>query len=156
MARVNQVQYVNFYTAGSAAYKYEPTPLPKKKQATLPKMRRKKRIVIHVDPVAVLCACAAVVLLVMMLSSLVQFSAVQKQEAQMAAYVEQLKQENEALDAEYRSGYDLEEIRDIALGMGMVPVDQVEHIQVELNVPVVEEEPTAWENFCTFLTGLFA
>ncbi len=155
MARVNQVQYVNFYTAGSAAYKYEPTPLPKK-QATLPKIRRKKRIVIHVDPVAVLCACAAMVLLVMMFSSLVQFSAVSKQEAQMAAYVEQLQKDNAALDAQYRAGYDLDEIRDIALGMGMVPVEEAQHIQVELKVPVVEEEPTAWENFCTFLAGLFA
>ncbi len=155
MARVNKVQYVNFYTAGSAAYKYEPTPLPKKK-ATLPKIRRKKRIVIHVDPMAVLCACAAVVLLVMMLSSLVQFSAVRKQEAQMAAYVEQLQEQNAALDAEYRAGFDLEEIREIALGMGMVPADQAQHIQVQLSAPVVEEQPTAWENFCTFLAGLFA
>ncbi len=155
MARVNQVQYVNFYTAGSAAYKYQPTPLPKKK-ATLPKMRRKKRIVIHVDPIAALCACAAVVLLVMMVSSLVQFSAVQKQENQMAAYVQQLQQENEALDAQYRAGYDLDEIRDIALGMGMVPAENAEYVQVELNVPPMEEEPTAWENFCTFLAGLFA
>ncbi len=154
MARVNKVQYVNFYTAGSAAYKFEPKPLPKK-QATLPKIRRKKRILVHVDPVAVICGCVAVVLLVMMLTSLIQFSAVRQQEQQMAEYVQQLQQENAALQAEYRAGYDLEEIRDIALGMGMVPVEQAEHIQVELNVPVVEE-PSAWENFCTFLAGLFA
>lgn len=156
MARVNKVQYVNFYTAGSAAYKYEPAPLPKKKQATLPKMRRKKRIVIHVDPLAAIGACVAVVLLVMMLSSLVQFTAVQKQEAEMAAYVQQLQTENTALQAQYRGSYDLEEIREIALGMGMVPAEQAERVQVQVSTPVVEEEPTAWENFCTFLTGLFA
>ncbi len=156
MARVNKVQYVNFYTAGSAAYKYEPTPLPGKKQATLPKMRRKKRIVIHVDPVAVLCVCLAVVLLVVMLTSLAEFFDARQQERQMAAYVQQLQQENATLQEEYRAGYDLEEIRDIALGMGMVPAEQVEHLRVELNVPEVVEEPTAWENFCTFLAGLFA
>ncbi len=154
MARVNKVQYVNFYTAGSAAYKFEPKPLPKK-QATLPRIRRKKRIVIHVDPVAVLCGCVAVVLLVMMLSSLAQFTVVHKQEQQMAEYVEQLRQENSALQEEYRSGYNLDEIRDIALGMGMIPAEQAEHVKVELNVPQVEQ-PTAWDNFCTFLAGLFA
>lgn len=156
MARVNKVQYVNFYTAGSAAFKYEPAPLPKKKQATLPKVRRKKRIVIHVDPVAAIGVCVAMVLLVMMFSSLAQFAAVQKQEAQMAAYVEQLQQENAVLQSEYQAGYDLEEIQDIAIGMGMVPAEQAERVQVQVSAPVVEEEPTAWENFCTFLTGLFA
>lgn len=156
MARVNKVQYVNFYTAGSAAFKYEPTPLPKKKQATLPKVRRKKRIVIHVDPVAAIGVCVAVVLLVMMFASLAQFAAVQKQEAQMAAYVEQLQQENAVLQSEYQAGYDLEEIQDIAIGMGMVPAEQAQRVQVQVSAPVVEEEPTAWENFCTFLTGLFA
>ncbi len=155
MARVNRVQYVNFYTAGSAAYQYEPKPAPKKK-ATLPKMRRKKRIVIHVDPVAVLCGCAAVILLVMMLSGLAQFAAVRQQEAEMAAYVEQLREENAALDAEYRAGFDPEEIRQIALGMGMVPVEQAPRMELEVHVPAVEEEPTLWENFRTFLTGLFA
>lgn len=156
MARVNQVQYVNFYTAGSAAFQYEPTPLPKKKQATLPKVRRKKRIVIHVDPVAAIGVCVAMVLLVMMFSSLAQFAAVQKQEAEMAAYVQQLQQENMTLQSEYRAGYDLDEIREIAIGMGMVPAEQAQRVQVQVNAPVVEEEPTAWENFCTFLTGLFA
>lgn len=156
MARVNKVQYVNFYTAGSAAFKYEPTPLPKKKQATLPKLRRKKRIVIHVDPVAAIGVCVAVVLLVMMFSSLAKFAAVQKQEAQMAAYVEQLQAENAALEQKYRSSYDLEEICQIAQGMGMVPVEQAERVQIQVSAPAVEEEPTAWENFCTFLTGLFA
>ena len=156
MARINQVQYVNFYTAGSAAYKYEPTPLPKKKQAQLPKMRRKKRILVYVDPVAILGVCIAMVMLVMMISSFVQLSTAQKQEAQMAAYVEQLQQENVQLRSEYEAGYDPEEIRQIALGMGMVPADQVEHIQIQAAPPVVEEELTAWENFCMFLTGLFA
>lgn len=156
MARRTEVQYVNFYTAGSAAYKFEPTPLPKKKQAGLPKMRRKKRILIHVDPVAVLGMCVAVVMLIMMLSSLSQLQDVHQQEAQMAAYVNQLQETNNRLQSEYKAGYDLEEIREIALGMGMVPAEQAQRIQVQVSQPVVEEEPTAWENFYLFLTGLFA
>jgi hypothetical protein len=156
MARINQVQYVNFYTAGSAAFKYEPTPLHKKKQATLPKMRRKKRILIHVDPVAILGVCMAVVLLIMMASGFAQLGEARRQEAQMAAYVTQLQQENVQLRTEYEAGYDLDEIRQLATAMGMVPAEQAERVQVHVNVPVEEEEPTAWENFCMFLTGLFA
>ena len=60
---------------------------------------------------------------------------------------------------EYREGYDLEEIREIALAMGMVPMEQLETVQI--SVPVVEaeeqaQEPSGWEAFCTFLAGLFA
>lgn len=132
MARINRVQYVNLYTVGSAAYKYEPEPQPRK-QATLPKMRRKKRIVIHVDPVATLGAVLAVVLLVMMFASLAQLSVARKQEAQMASYLEWLQQENSRLQEEFEAGYDLEEIQQIAEGMGMVPEEAAQHQQVQVN-----------------------
>ena len=156
MARKTQVQYVNFYTAGSAAYKYEPAPLPAKRPAKLPKMRRKKKILVYVDPVAIIGVCVALVLMVMMFSSLAQLNAAQQRNARMAAYVEQLQQENVQLQQEYRSGYDLEEIRQVAMGMGMVQAEQAPRIQVQVAQAQVMEEPTAWENFCMFLTGLFA
>jgi hypothetical protein len=70
--------------------------------------------------------------------------------------VTQLQQENVQLRTEYEAGYDLDEIRQLATAMGMVPAEQAERVQVHVNVPVEEEEPTAWENFCMFLTGLFA
>lgn len=155
MARINEVQYVNFYTAGSAAYKFEPAPVPKK-QATLPKPRRRKKIRIFVDPAAVLGVCAVLVLLVMMIAGLAQLGQVREQEAQMAAYVQSLQQENAQLQAQYEAGYDPEEIREIATAMGMVPAEQAPRIQVQVAAPIVEEEPTAWENFCMFLAGLFA
>jgi hypothetical protein len=64
-----------------------------------------------------------------------------------------------ALQNKYDSSYDLEEIREIALAMGMVPMEQLETVQI--SVPVVEaeeqaQEPSGWEAFCTFLAGLFA
>jgi carbohydrate diacid regulator len=49
-----------------------------------------------------------------------------------------------------------EELEKIALAMGMVPSSQVPHISMDVTVPQQEAEPTAWENFCAFLTGLFA
>lgn len=155
MARKTQVQYVNFYTAGSAAYKFEPAAQPAKK-AGLPKPRRRKRIRVYVDPMAVLGVCAVLVLLVMMFTGMAKLGRAQQEQAQMAAYVERLQEKNAQLQQQYHEGYDPEEIYRLATAMGMIPVEQAEHIQVPVSHPTVEEEPTAWENFCSFLTGLFA
>ena len=156
MARINQVQYVSFYTAGSAAYKFDPKPEAKKK-AKLPKYSRKKRIVLRVDPVAVIGVCVAMVMLVMMVSGLVQLGQINRQSQQMQDYVTRLETENVKLEAEYKAGYDLEEIRQIALAMGMVPADQVQKVPLQNLAPLIqEEEPSAWDNFYGFLVSLFA
>jgi len=155
MARINPVQYVSFYTAGSAAYQLDPAPVHKKK-AQLPKLRRRKRIVVRLDPVAALGVVVCMVMLVMMISGLVQLGEIRAREAKMEAYVQTLQEKNAQLEQTYREGYDLEEIREIALAMGMVPGSQAEHIQVSVNEPITVQEPTPWENFCMFLTGLFA
>lgn len=156
MARKNEVQYVNFYTAGSAAYQYDPMPLPKKQEAKLPKPRRQKRIRIVVDPVAVLGVVVGAVMLVMMISGMVRLQAVKQQQAEMAAYVQRLEAQNEQLRATYEQGYDLDEIYEIATAMGMIPAQQAQRVQVNVTVPEAEQEMTVWESFCTFLTGLFA
>ena len=44
----------------------------------------------------------------------------------------------------------------IASAMGMIPKEQAQHIEITVEVPEMEKEPTAWENFCTFLADLFA
>ena len=156
MARRNEVQYVSFYTAGSAALKFEPVTVPKKK-ASLPKQRRAKKIRIFVDPMALIGGCVAAVMLVMMLVGLGQLQAARQQEAQLQAYVQHLEAENTKLDAQFQAGYDPQEVYDVAIGMGMIPADQAEHIQVSVEIPAeAEEEPSAWENFYTFLLGLFA
>lgn len=155
MARRTEVQYVNFYTAGSAAYKLEPVTQPKKK-ASLPKPRRAKRIRVYVDPMAVLGVCVAMVLLVMMFVSLAHWNAAQGQEAQLQAYVTQLQAENAQLREEYLAAYDPQEVYEIATAMGMIPAEQAQRVRITVTEPAQQEEPTAWENFCMLLTGLFA
>ena len=155
MARQPQVQYINFYTAGSAAYRYE-EPIPKKAEVKLPKPHRKKRIILRVDPVAVIGICMAVVMLCMMISGVCDLVQARQEKAQMAAYVQQLQQENAQLQAEYEQGYDLDEIYEIAITMGMIPAEQAEHITVSVTHMEAEQEPSGWENFCIFLAGLFA
>lgn len=155
MARQPQVQYINFYTAGSAAYRYE-EPVRRKAEVTLPKPRRRKRIILKVDPVAVLGLCVAVVLLVMMICGACSLVSARQQQMQMASYVQTLQNENAKLQEEYEQGYDLEEIYEIATAMGMIPAEQAQHIRISVTEVEAEEELSGWENFCMFLTGLFA
>ena len=74
----------------------------------------------------------------------------------MESYVERLQAQNEALTETYKAGYDLQEVQKMALALGMVPQEQVEHVTISVSVPQIEEAPGTWERFTTFLTGLFA
>lgn len=152
MARKAQIQYVSFYSAGSAAYQVELNPATKK--AKLPAPRRAKRKVVYVDPVAIAGIFVAVVMLVVMLVGLVQFGAAHNRKMELENYVISLQQRNESLEETYYAGFDPEEIRSIALARGMIPAEQAQ----VLYVPAQEEEPQTQENrsLWAFLTDLFA
>ena len=60
------------------------------------------------------------------------------------------------LTVEYRSGYDLEEIRSAALSLGMIPAEEAQMRSFTVTMPVQEPEPTFLENLQWFLKGLFA
>ena len=98
----------------------------------------------------------ALVLLVLLGVGFVRLQTAQAEAKALEDYVVSLQEKNDRLYAEYSAGYDLAEIEKIALAMGMVPSSQVPHISMDVTVPQQEAEPTAWENFCAFLTGLFA
>jgi cell division protein FtsL len=138
------------------AYQLNTMPARKKKKVTLPKLRREKKTVVRLDPVAICGIAMAAVLLVLLV---VGFSRLQDARAETAAlesYVSDLREENKQLQDTYSAGYDLEEIEKIAQAMGMVPQSQIPQVEIEVNVPQQESQPTAWEAFCAFLTGLFA
>ena len=68
MARQPDIQYINFYTDGSAARKVKP--VREFEPVQLPKVRRKKRVVVRIDPIAVTGIVLAVVLLCMMFTGI--------------------------------------------------------------------------------------
>ena len=156
MARKTEIRYINCYISGSAAYQVEPKSLPKNNQSKLPAQRRRKKLVLYVDPIAILGICVAFVMFVLMIAGAVKLNAAQKQAAEMNRYVATLQVQNEALRAEYEAGFDLDEVRQIAEARGMIPAEQAQQVRVQLSVPQEVEEPSTWENFLTFLTGLFA
>ena len=108
------------------------------------------------DLVAVGGIMAAFVLSIMLIVGLVQMNQAQREASMFKEYALSLKQDNAEMRHTYASGYDLEEVRDIAITMGMVPVEQVEHVTMQVVTPQVEQEPTAWESFWAFFLGMFA
>ncbi len=154
MTNKPDIQYIQFYTAGSAAQKIAPVvPL---KTLRMPKVRKHKKITLFIDPVATAAIAMCAVVLIFMFVGLGQLNTVRQQNAVMAEYVQTLQSEKAALEAAYEAGYDLEEVERTALALGMVPKDQVQRIAI--TVPSVEQEASAgaWDQFCTFLAGLFA
>lgn len=154
MARKTEVCYISYYMAGSAAYQVEPK--PRKKEVKLPKQRRKQRMVLYVDPVAILGIFVAFVMFILMIAGAVRLNSTHKRADQMANYVTTLQAQNQELRTQYEQGYDLEEIRQIAEARGMIPISQAQQVHIQVSVPEEVQEPSAWESFMTFLTGLFA
>lgn len=156
MAQRMDIQYIRLYTDGSAALKLEPAVSQNK-----PNLNRRPYKVkckkIYVDPVAILSIAVAVCMLVMMCVGFAQLGQAKKQVAVMEAYVDRLQAENERLTMQYQEGYNLEEVRQTALEMNMIPAEQAQYVLIE--IPAEPEQPTQvslWERLGTFLTGLFA
>lgn len=160
MARQPDIQYVRYYTSGSAARKIELQPEKKKKnpvaQPQRPRTRQQKKTVIYLDPISVLAVMVAGIMLITMVIGMLRLGQVNAEVDAMDSYVAQLRQENSALRQEYESGYDLKDIEQKALEMGLVPIEQVEHVTVALPEAPVEAEPTFWEKAAAFFSELFA
>lgn len=155
MAMQPEVRYINAYVSGTAAC--QPEKKPQKKQSVrLPKAKKQQKLVIPVDMVAVGGILAAVILSIALLVGLTQMHQAQQEARALKDYAISLQEENQQLQDTYTSGYNLEEIRDIALKMGMVPVEDVPHMQIQLTAPQQVQQPTAWESFWAFMVGLFA
>lgn len=154
MARQVDVRYVQFYTKGNAACKVAPVaPLP---TAKLPRVKKQKRIVLRIDPVAVAGIVMAAFMLVLMTVGVIELHNARQNVVTLENQVDTLWQEHRQLNAAYEDGYDIADIEKTALALGMVPREEV--TQIVMQVPEVpqEEEPDAWERIYTFLTGLFA
>ena len=155
MARKSDIQYVQFYMDGSAARQLELEPRRPKKKLQQPRPRRQKKIVLHVDFIAVAGMLVAGVMLLLMLTGMSGLNRLNQEVTRLEGYLVELERENLELHQTYREGYDIDQIRDAALEMGMIPASRATTvtIQVEENV---ESQETPVSSFWSFLTGLFA
>lgn len=159
MALQPDIQYVRFYTAGSAARKLELRPEKNKTKVSTPQRpqtRRRQKTIVRIDPICVFAVLVAGVMLIAMAVGMLQLGTVNAETARMESYVAELRTENAQLRKEYESGYDLKDVEQKALEMGLVPIDQVEKVIIELPPEIEEElEPTFWENVGAFFSELF-
>ena len=148
------IQYVGqFYVYGSEVK------APKKKAQNAkvflpkkPKTGKERRI--YVDPVAVGGIVLAVAVLVALAVGAIQLTASMNQYNREVETLTELKRENAKLEHAYRTALDLDAVRERAEKLGMIPIDEAEQKTIRVSVPEHEQEPTAWENFLWFLSGL--
>ena len=156
MSQKPKIQYVGqFYIHGSEARQLE---LQEKKKAKskLPLERLRKMEVIYLDPVAIFGIVTALVMLTVMILGVLQIRDDWQEYRVMSNYVSRLNSENAELLADYRSQYDLEDIRVKAQALGMVPKSELEVRTVYVTIPQPEPEMTWLEEIQWFLSGLLA
>ena len=152
-----KIQYVGqFYIHGREARQLELQEKKKHAKSKLPLERLRKVEVIYLDPVAIFGIVTALVLLAVMTVGVLQIRDDWKDYQTMSNYVSRLNSENAELKADYRSQYDLEDIRVKAEALGMVPKSQLEVRTVYVTIPKPEPERTRLEAIRWFLSGLFA
>ena len=154
MTQQLDVRYVNYYSAGSSALKVSPAiPL---ETLVLPHKRKAKKLVLFVDPVAYAGILMAAVMAVLLVVGFVQLNNARQEEIAMAAYVESLQQQNQDLTAEFEAGYDLEQVEEVALALGMVPIEQAQTVTIQAAEPVEEPTSSRWHTFWASIIDLFA
>lgn len=157
MAGGRYTRYVQFYSGGTEAVKLEPKKKKPVKKVPRPRARKRPVVTIPVDPLSWTAVAVSAVLILCLFAGLFQFQSLQQQRNDLSAYVSRLEQEQKALRQTYKDGYDLDQVLEQALAMGMVPVEQLE--TVKIHVPPAEPapvEPTWWERVVQFFTQLFA
>ena len=143
MSQKPKIQYVGqFYIHGSEARQLELQEKKKQAKSKLPLERLRKIEVVYLDPVAIFGIVTALVMLTVMILGVLQIRDDWKEYRVMSNYVSRLNSENAELQADYRSQYDLEDIRIKAQALGMVPKSDLEVRTVYVTIPQPEPEMT--------------
>ena len=157
MAMQPDIQYVRFYTAGSAARKLELQPEKKKAKIfapSQPQTRRKQKTLVYTDPISLCAVLVAGLMFIARAVGMLQLGSVNAESARMDSYVVELRAENTRLRNEYKSGYDLKDVEQKALEMGLVPIDQVEKVVIDAPEIAQDPEPGFWEKIGSFFSEL--
>ena len=151
------IQYVTqFYSYGSEAKVLELKPAPKKRKFTLPMAKPQQKICIQVDPVAWTGILIAVVMVVLLAVSVNSYLDVCADYTVMNNHVIELQNFNVEKQQEYAGMYDADDIRQKALALGMIPMEEAKVIFISPVIPQPEPEESWYENISWFLSGLFA
>lgn len=154
MERKPEIQYIRYYTEGSAARKLEPKPAQQEKKQ--PKKRKATVYKLYIDPLPVAGILLSCVLLVCMILGAVELTQVRQEHQIMQEHVQTLREKNAVLQADYRKEVDTAYVEQLAVSMGMIPQAQAQHITVQMPSQLQQPEPSFWQSIAQFLAGLFA
>lgn len=151
MVKKSDIRYIYFPSTGSAARVAEVVETRKKK-ATLPKPKA-QTTVLHIGPLALVGLVMCVVMVALMAVGLNTLQQLRDEQDVLEGYVDQLTMENGRLRRDFNENCKLDEVYNLAVGMGMVPMESVQHMNMTLNpapsYQVSEERGHTW------LTDLF-
>ena len=97
-----------------------------------------------------------IIMAVVLCVGMVELEQVRSEQRTLQRYVWDLEDQNEVLEQKYGEQYDLNEVRQAALGMGMVPEDQLSHQSLSVTIPQAPETPGIFQRVADFFRGLFA
>ena len=157
MVKKPDIQYVTqFYSYGSEAKVLELKPVQKKHKFVLPKAFPQHKIALRVDVAAWAGIVVAIAMVILMAVSVNSYLKAGAEYEVMTDYVIGLQNTNVEKQLEYVTLYDLEDIQEKALALGMIPMSEVEVMTIHPVYPEPEAEAPWWENISWFLKGLFA
>lgn len=151
MVKKSEIRYIYFRSTGSAARVAEVVEAPKKK-ATLPKPKA-QTTVLHIGPLALVGLVMCVVMVALMAVGMNTLQALQAEQDVLEGYVDQLTMTNGQLRRDFDENCRLDEVYNLAVGMGMVPMEEVQHMNIKLDPAPVYQ--VSEESDHTWLTDLF-
>ena len=153
MARNSKIEYVRFYTGDNLARKVEPEE-PRRPGRPKPQPRA-ERIPIPFDPVAVFGITVALVMILCVIVGFSQVNSINDRISDMERQISTLKSQQYALQKQYSAEIDLEEIRQTAQAMGLVPIESVRHVTITIPQPVEEPEFPWWQELWLEFKAMF-
>lgn len=157
MAEKTRIEYIGqYYIHGSEAPKVAPKPQKESKEYSIPLHRFEKVQKIYVDPLAIAGLVLSMVLLASMVFGVMQLQNAWTELENAQQYLRHVENVHTERLLTYHSSYDLRQVRDTALAMGMIPAAQATTMDLTVTMPQPEEEPTMWEDILWFARGLFA
>ena len=157
MSNKPEIQYVGqFFVYGSEAKKIAVEESRKEKKAQLPLPDLDKERVIRIEPSAIAGIVVAMAMFVVMILGALQIQSAWQEFRVAKTYLEQVRMEHRAIEAQYQESYDLEDVKTVAEKMGLIPVHEAQHVTIALTLPEPEPVRTQWDDFVWFMQGLFA
>lgn len=142
MTEKAKIQYVGqFYIHGSTAKKLDIKKRLRLPKTALPLFRPNRSPVRYFEPVAVISIVLALALVCTMAFGMLQIRQDWAAYQEMRTHLSQLQSKNAELHRKYRDAYDMEALYSKAVGLGLVPVEEVKHMTIVVTPPSREEVP---------------